>query len=197
VSERYADGVVSQRELAKARRKAQDAWTARNNAQPQAYELSRDAGEEGGILITAIDAAKSSAEKDSSVAAWSANICAAHTIGHQAATLCAPATYDDPDTYVREELAGRQSQYVRQCWFLHDIFGNPFHPIAVDPTRMTPAVVKLANAIYDERRVSDLRILADALEEAGCTNAEILNHCRSEGPHVRGCWVVDLILGKQ
>jgi hypothetical protein len=57
-------------------------------------------------------------------------------------------------------------------------------------------VRKLAQAIYDDRRFADLPILADAFEEAGCSDQDILAHCRSEGPHVRGCWVVDLILGK-
>jgi hypothetical protein len=57
-------------------------------------------------------------------------------------------------------------------------------------------VVKLAQAIYDERAFNRLPILADALEEAGCTTAEILNHCRQPGEHVRGCWVVNAILGK-
>jgi hypothetical protein len=57
-------------------------------------------------------------------------------------------------------------------------------------------VGKLAQAIYDEQAFDRLPILADALEEAGCTDADILNHCRSGGEHVRGCWVVDLVLGK-
>jgi hypothetical protein len=55
----------------------------------------------------------------------------------------------------------------------------------------------LAQGIYDERAFERLPILADALEDAGCTDAAILVHCRGPGPHVRGCWVVDLILGKQ
>jgi hypothetical protein len=53
-----------------------------------------------------------------------------------------------------------------------------------------------AQAIYDDRRFSDLPILADALEDAGCTDARLLTHCRQPGEHVRGCWLVDLLLGK-
>jgi hypothetical protein len=56
--------------------------------------------------------------------------------------------------------------------------------------------VQLACAIYDDRAFEQLPILADALEEAGCDNADILAHCRGPGPHVRGCWLVDLLLGK-
>ena len=58
-------------------------------------------------------------------------------------------------------------------------------------------VRKLAQAIYDDRRFADLPILADALEEAGCADAAILAHCRGGGEYVRGCWVVDLLLGKE
>jgi hypothetical protein len=55
----------------------------------------------------------------------------------------------------------------------------------------------LAQAIYEERAFDRLPILADALEESGCYNADLLAHCRSDGPHVRGCWAVDLVLGKE
>ena len=57
-------------------------------------------------------------------------------------------------------------------------------------------LLKTARSMYDERRFGDLPLLADALEEAGCDNRDILDHCRSGGEHVRGCWVVDLLLGK-
>jgi hypothetical protein len=57
--------------------------------------------------------------------------------------------------------------------------------------------VNLAQTIYDQRAFDQMSNLADALEDAGCTDAAILDHCRSPGPHVRGCWVVDLLLDKQ
>src|SRR5262249_16792147 len=83
-------------------------------------------------------------------------------------------------------------------------FGHPFRPIQLDPPWVTPAVAGLARAAYDERVLPEgdldparLAALADALEEAGGTNAEVLSHLRGPGPHVRGCWAVDLILGKQ
>jgi hypothetical protein len=83
---------------------------------------------------------------------------------------------------------------------MRDIFGNPYHSApAINPQWLdwqAGTVVKLAQIIYDKRRFADLPILADALEEAGCDNPDILAHCRSGGEHVRGCWVVDLLLGK-
>ena len=79
---------------------------------------------------------------------------------------------------------------------LRDIFGNPFRPVTLDPAWLTPQVVNLARDIYDNRAFGSLSILSDALEDAGCDN-DILAHCRGPGPHVRGCWVVDLLLGKE
>jgi hypothetical protein len=84
-----------------------------------------------------------------------------------------------------------------QADFLRDIFGNPFRPVTLDPAWATTTVKHLAQAIYTDPAFDRLPILADALEEAGCTDADILNHCRGPGPHVRGCWVVDLLLGKE
>jgi len=82
------------------------------------------------------------------------------------------------------------------CHQIRDIFGNPFRPVAFDPAWQSETVVALATGIYAERAFERMPILADALEEAGCDNTDILNHCRGDGPHVRGCWVVDLVLGK-
>jgi hypothetical protein len=80
---------------------------------------------------------------------------------------------------------------------LREILGNPFLPVAIDPIWHTPQALALARTAYEERRFEDLPLLADALEEAGCTDAAILAHLRGPGPHVRGCWVVDLVLGKE
>jgi hypothetical protein len=77
---------------------------------------------------------------------------------------------------------------------LRDIFGNPFRTVSFDPAWRTSAVGSLARSIYESRDFSIMPILADALQEAGCENEGILSHCRSAGPHVRGCWVVDLAL---
>jgi hypothetical protein len=83
---------------------------------------------------------------------------------------------------------------------LRDLFGNPFRPAVIAPACLTwndGCTVRIAQAIYDKDDFGSLPILADALEDAGCDDADLLNHCRDEGPHVRGCWVVDLLLGKE
>jgi hypothetical protein len=89
---------------------------------------------------------------------------------------------------------------------LRDIIGNPFRPVTLDPVWLTwnsRIVARLAEAAYNERTLPSgtldharLAVLADALEEAGCTDSEILSHCRGPGPHARGCWLVDALLGK-
>jgi hypothetical protein len=82
--------------------------------------------------------------------------------------------------------------------FLRDIFGNPFRPVRFDPEWCTSTAVALAQQMYESRDFSTMPILADALQDAGCDNADILNHCRdANGVHVRGCWVVDHVLGKE
>jgi len=94
------------------------------------------------------------------------------------------------------QKAARREGDRTLCNLLRDILGNPFRPVTVDPRWLTSTVVDLAAGIYAERAFDRMPILADALEEAGCDHADILTHCRGDGPHVRGCWVVDLVLGK-
>ena len=84
-----------------------------------------------------------------------------------------------------------------QAVLLRDILGNPFRPVTIDPRWLTSTVVDLAIAIYQERAFDRMPILADALMDAGCDDEEIISHCRGEGPHVRGCWVVDLLTGRE
>jgi hypothetical protein len=93
--------------------------------------------------------------------------------------------------------AARAAAEAYQAQLTRDIFGNPFRPVTLDPRWLTASVLDLACAIYDGRAFERLPILADALMDAGCDSEEVLNHCRGAGPHVRGCWVVDLILGKK
>jgi hypothetical protein len=84
-----------------------------------------------------------------------------------------------------------------QANLLRDIFGNPFRTVANDRNWLTLTVKQLSAVIYADRAFERLPLLADALEDAGCTDATLLEHCRGPGPHVRGCWVVDLLLGKE
>ena len=83
-----------------------------------------------------------------------------------------------------------------QADLLRDIFGNPFRPVTFDPAWRTSTALALAKQMYDSRDFGAMPILADALQDAGCDHEDILTHCRGDGPHVRGCWVVDLVLGK-
>jgi hypothetical protein len=91
----------------------------------------------------------------------------------------------------------RRVENARQAALLQDIAGQPFRPVTPPRAWLTGNVTALAQTIYDERAFDRLPILADALEDAGCDNADMLNHCRRPGEHVRGCWVVDLVLGKE
>ena len=87
-----------------------------------------------------------------------------------------------------------------QRLLLSEIIGNPFRHISLDPAWLKAndgAVPKTAQQIYEERAFAFMPFLVDALLDAGCDNEDMLAHCRSAGPHVRGCWVIDLILGKE
>jgi hypothetical protein len=97
--------------------------------------------------------------------------------------------------------AGKRSEiWPQQCAILRDIFGNPFQPVPrVNPAWLTwreGTVARIAQALYEQRSFDQLPILADALQDAGCENVVFLNHCRLPGLHVRGCWLLDLLLGK-
>jgi hypothetical protein len=99
-----------------------------------------------------------------------------------------------PEEWVRGAAA---AEAAAVCGLFRCVVGNPFRPVALDQSWLTPTVRALAQGIYQDRGFDRLPILADALQDAGCENADILTHCRGPGPHVRGCWVVDLVLGKE
>lgn len=101
-----------------------------------------------------------------------------------------------PDEFEQAEL-GEETPIRRAIAnLLRDLYGNPFRPVRIEPLSRTPTVLAIAQAAYADRLFGDLPILADALEDAGCADAQILEHLREPGRHVRGCWVVDLLLGK-
>jgi hypothetical protein len=131
------------------------------------------------------------------------------------------AAADGPEAALRSELAAERAHLaLRAAYFAHglltwevrgaagpvpagaapllllpplrDIFGNPFRPAAFAPEWRTDTAVSLARQMYGSRDFGAMPILADALQDAECDNAEVLGHCRGPGPHVRGCWVMDL-----
>lgn len=97
---------------------------------------------------------------------------------------------------VKTELPGQE---LPASWrpLFDDVFGDAFRPVAFDPAWRTETVLALAHRMYDTRDFDLMPILSDALQDAGCEDAAILDHCRGPGPHVRGCWVVDSVLGRQ
>jgi hypothetical protein len=173
VAERYADALATEEELETAAAAACSVWDTdveRASTEGQWNRESRS------LLYTAAAAAYNVAIP---LGWWGA----------------APA-FVAPDEIAREISAQSGAECAAQCVLLRDIFGNPFHAITMTPRWRTSTTVAIAHVIYEDRRFQDLPILADALEDAGCDNVDILTHCRGGGEHVRGCWVVDLLLGK-
>jgi hypothetical protein len=90
------------------------------------------------------------------------------------------------------------AERLAQCELLRDLFDTLYYWLtAIDPSWRRPLVLAMARTIYDEHSFDDVPILADALEEAGCEDETMLEHCRSRGLHARGCWVIDALLGRQ
>jgi len=166
VAERYADGSAILSELSLA-------WDAAGEVGSQLFGTS---GVDANKAIDAADAAASTADED------------VYACVHPVTNCAASAMFGTRKTWAAERSS--------QVDFLREIFGNPFRPVAIDPDWLTSTVTALAQTIYAGRAFDRLPILADALEESGCTDADVLEHCRSAGVHVRGCWVVDLVLGK-
>jgi hypothetical protein len=121
-----------------------------------------------------------------------------------------PSSLSEYETRLRVDLGNRVLRPIELVpdkilvTYLRDLFGDVFPLVTVAPAWLTPSVTNLATAAYDTRILpagaldnARLVILADALEETGCTDADMLSHLREPGPHVRGCWVVDLLLGKE
>ena len=88
-----------------------------------------------------------------------------------------------------------QAEAAAQAELLREVFGTPARSAAFATEWRTDTAVSLACGMYESRDFSAMPILADALQDAGCDSDEVLNHCRAAGLHVRGCWVVDAVLG--
>jgi hypothetical protein len=110
-------------------------------------------------------------------------------------SACALAAAD-PDGCRLVAVSGRDVVPVAAA-LLRDVFGHRLEPAGAPGPWRTADVIGLARGIYDERAFDRLPLLADALMDAGCADEAILAHCRTGGPHVRGCWVVDLVLGRE
>jgi hypothetical protein len=97
-----------------------------------------------------------------------------------------------------DDMVAGHGETLFQLDLIRDIFGNPFHPVTFDPGWRTGSAVALARQMYESRDFGPMPILADALQDAGCEQPDVLAHCRDpQATHVRGCWVVDLVLGKE
>jgi len=165
---------------------------------------------DGGIGLSAVEAAIGELTKPTPVVLRDEDelgtldpLSAAHHARHAARALAAPApfsaAYDSAKAwgdFVGWRAPDRSTHLASLCPILRDIFGNPFGPVVLDPTWRTSTAVAIARQMDHSRDFSLMPILADALQDVGCDNPDILDHCLGSGPHVRGCWVVDLILGK-
>lgn len=113
-------------------------------------------------------------------------------------TVYSETAYEDDKT-----IMDLSPEMACQASLMRDIMGNPFRPFTIDSSWLSPTVVSLAEAAYEERALPSghldpirLAILSDAMEDAGCTEPELLGHLRGEGHHWRGCWALDIVLGK-
>jgi hypothetical protein len=170
MTELYADGKATREQIAEPRHPADDPeWTPGH-----AFELAAEDDVDSAAVFAPIDTAHAAANKVTGLS-------------------------DIPRKPEPAWFTAYKHELVQQTALLRDIFGNPFRPVCLDEIWLwwsSSTLPKMAQMIYDDRAFHRLPILADALEEAGCTDQTILDHCRGPGPHVRGCWVVDLILGK-
>jgi len=180
VAERFADGMASTKELASARGAVR--------AVGGLYYESTVVRAVWSTLRKAIRPAVAVASKDAKMA-----------LGRYISTTRSGKAWavGSAEPLASVYTADVAEEEMKQTVLLHDIIHNHFRPIALDPAWLTSTVQALAQSIYVDRAFNHLPVLGDALEEAGCDNPNILDHCRNKGPHVQGCWVVDLVLGKQ
>jgi hypothetical protein len=177
-AERYADGVVSRQKLAKARQ----------TCSPRSY-INRPLFERDNAwcAMLAVLGSVSNNVMELEVSAMAGAMAYAGFSLIDAPELS--TTYPQ-----RQKLRAEEHRY--QASLLREIFGNPFRSVTFGPAGLTPAIKSLADAIYLERAFERMPVLGDALEEAGWNSVEVLVHCREPGEHVRGCWLVDALLGK-
>jgi hypothetical protein len=169
-AERFADGLGTWNEVKRARRTL-----------PGSRSGLEEAFGPGAVKLGVIAALDQTTKK-----AASAPLLASSSVRSAFGSVIRPDYYADADRAEQSLLS-----------IARDIFGNPFRPVVFDPEWRSDTALSLAKHSYDARDFAQMPILADALQDAGCDNAEILSHCRdANATHVRGCWVVDMILGK-
>jgi hypothetical protein len=187
VAELYADGQARKAELVAARDEAAVAALKEAEQRAARGEFPAHYAQGQASLHPALCVARPG-PRTSRLFEWTAD--------RAAATVAKAAGYWGRITF----YPGWGDEMAAQISLLREVFGNPFRPVTLDPAWLSwkdATVVKLAQAVYDERAFDRMPVLADALEDAGCDNTDILDHCRGPATHVRGCWVVDLILGKE
>jgi hypothetical protein len=186
IAELHAVGAASDAELLGAREEARAAYNAilaRGNV-PHLPALYVRPGEPTWAWIHAAQAA---------LAVTSGELPVVHS-AFRAAAMVIAADFDDLAWAAAAAGAAAQVAVIR------DIFGNPFREVPVQPSWLRwndGTVPRIAQGIYEDYRFTDLPVLHDALLDAGCDDEDVLAHCRESGPHVRGCWVIDLLLGKE
>jgi hypothetical protein len=114
----------------------------------------------------------------------------------EAAGLAESTVLETVQEALSRGLVGRRSPGRRQGALVRELYGNPFRNIVVDAGCRQPRTLAFARRLYQDRELTALPIFADALEDAGCSCVEVLEHFRGPGPHYRGCWALDLVLGK-
>ena len=178
IAERLADGLATEQERDAAERAANEASSA--------AVLSRQAS---GFTIPELF----------TIAARAAGFTVTNLIDTEAGLAIVAAS----SLIARHESVSpgrREAENTIYSSTLRDIIANPFRSVALNRALLTwegCTIANIAQAIYDDRAFDRLPVLADALEDAGCDNADILAHCRQPGPHVRGCWVIDRLTGKE
>jgi hypothetical protein len=201
-AERYADGMANEQDLADAERGARAARDMARAAVREARRLMREAAPEARReAISAQDFAIVAAN-----AAGAAAYCCATGGYEPSANVDYYNSVDESAVLEVVNLLIERPGYIVEGFVepLRDLFSNPFRPVVLDPAWLTTTVVRLARTLSEETHQAEgsldatgLAVLADALEEAGCTDTEVLSHCRNPGHHFRGCWVLDLVLAKE
>lgn len=171
-------------------------YASAREACTELWARDRSALDAAGLLALLAEANATRSATESS----SANAAAAATDACTAASLAAAyAACRTPE--VKTEFPPDCGEAVAceergQLQLLRDITGNPFREVRVDPTWRTSDVVSMARGIRTPSDFDRMPVLADALQDAGCENADLLDHCRGGGPHAPGCWAVELLLGR-